>query len=144
MEAKSLLFILFGAFIILLAFTLIFGSKYSNEGKISVLDKPRTCMDDCGNDNVCIERCRTALANQAATSGDLRKCDELGGGRQDCVEKLKFNDALGSNDAGLCSGLSFEENCRNIVLYNKALTTGDKSLCLEIIDEAMKGACDGI
>jgi len=144
MESRTLVFILMGVFILLLI-AVFFIPRENIEGVTKTFKSenvPETCKKECGDNNLCIEQCKTALLNQASLSGDNRKCDEFKGEeREDCLGSLKLSRALASGDVGLCTGLKNEDNCKDMVLYNKYLQTKDKSICGQLIDAGAKEAC---
>src|SRR3989344_4823343 len=134
MEARGLFFIFLGLFILLMIATFVItpGVKIDTS-----LDDWRGCEERCGNDNACVGACKTALVNQAFGAGETGVCDELVNTdeQRECAEMLRLDNALKSQDSGLCVGLKTESDCRDLMLYNKALNANDKSLCSGIADE---------
>src|SRR3989338_10937891 len=140
MEAKGLFFIFLGVFILLTIATFVITPGVEVD---TGLGSRGRCEEGCRNDDICAERCKTALVNQASAAGEVNGCDELVNTdeKDECVERLKLNLALKSQDSGLCAGLKSESDCRDTILYNKAISSGDKSLCSGIIDENTKSIC---
>jgi len=144
MELRNLLMILFFAFLLLTLLTLLLVPRYDEEiQQVTVELGKGGCIADCGNDAVCIGRCKTAVVNQAVIFGDASKCDVLQGAENKaCLEQLQFNQALAAADVGGCEGLSFVESCKNLIYFNKAVSGKDKAFCNQITDERMREMCN--
>lgn len=143
MEFRNLLMILFIAFLLLTILTLLFVPRADKSEQV-VVEAAGGCIASCGNDAVCVERCKTAAVNQAVILGDTSKCDELADEteRAGCLGQLQFNQALQAGNPEECDGLSFAESCKNLIYFNKAVSSKNKSYCSQITDGRTREMCN--
>ena len=146
LETRTLFFILLGLFLIVsLGGTFLLRGQSVDNTPAGIIENQDVCAKNCGNDVLCLESCKSALLNQASVSGDAGKCSGLSDEEEKiCVERIQFNSALSSGNVENCNGLSFAQNCKDLILYNKMLVSNDKGICSGISDEKMRGKCEEV
>lgn len=114
------------------------------DGQLANLN-PRTCQELCGNDNLCLNECYTSISNTASLTQDLTKCDEIQNSelRISCINNIKTNQALASNDVIACDSLEGNEKiyCKDSIYISQAVSSKDQSLCNQVQNPISKETC---
>ena len=76
-----------------------------------------SCLERCGDTEVCRDYCDTIIINQAVSAKDIKKCNEVA--KQDnkvlCRDKVTFSIAVSNKDESMC------EDITNIDLRNSCM-----------------------
>ena len=147
MESRTVFMLFLSVFLAfaLVAFFFSSGPKVLDNQTPDVLDGSGGCIAKCNTDLLCVENCKTAALNKASYSGDTGACAGLPlEERQKCNERLQLNKALKDNDATQCEGLPSAESCKNLILYNQALTSHDTSYCGQITEARTREMCNAM